>query len=157
MILLLSQRPWLLPATIQSRCQTWRLRALKAASSIDHLRALSVAVPFGIRGNARALERVLSVQRKVESRSVVMGMVETMLSIDTPVTDAAAVLQRFELIDSVESVVLALEARLIDQTAINDYLWHYLSYIEASHRSCSECTVLFRRRSLCTRLYDRES
>jgi DNA polymerase III delta' subunit len=124
LLLLLSQRPWLLPATIHSRCQTWRLRALKAASSIDHLRAASVAVPSGISGNARALERlVLSVSEgKLDSRSAVMGTVETMLSIDTPVTDAAAVLQRFELIDSVESVVLALEARLIDQTAINDSL-----------------------------------
>ena len=51
-----------------------------------------------------------------------MGMVETMLSTDISVTDAAAVLQRFELIDSVESVVLALEARLSGQAAIDGSL-----------------------------------
>ncbi len=124
LILLLSRRTWLLPATVRSRCQTWRLPALKAASSIDYLRAASVAVPSGINVNARALERlVLSVSEgNVESRSVVMGMVETMLSTDISVTDAAAVLQRFELIDSVESVVLALEARLSGQAAIDGSL-----------------------------------
>ena len=124
LIVLLSRRTWLLPATVHSRCQTWRLPALKAASSIDYLRAASVAVPSGISVNARALERlVLAVSEgKVESRSVVMGMVETMLSTDISVTDAAAALQRFELIDSVESVVLALEARLSGQTAIDGSL-----------------------------------
>ena len=119
LILLLSQRTWLLPATIRSRCQTWRLPALKAASSIDHLCAAGVAVPSEISENARALERfVLSVvEGKAEARSVVMNMVETMLSADISVTDASGVLQRFELTDSVEAVVLALEERMSNQAA----------------------------------------
>lgn len=114
LILLLSRRTWLLPATIRSRCQMWRLPSLSASSSIDHLRAAGVAVPAEIMGNAQALERlVLSViEGKAEARSAVMKMVETMLSLDLSVTDASGVLQRFELKDSVEAVVLALEERL---------------------------------------------
>jgi len=119
LIMLLSQRTWLLPATIRSRCQTWRLPALKAASSIDHLRAAGVAVPSDISENDRALERlVLSVaDGKAESRSVVMNMVEAMLSTDMSVADASGVLQGFELTDSVEAVALALEERLSNQAA----------------------------------------
>ena len=118
-IVLLSQRTWLLPATIRSRCQTWRLPALKAASSIDHLRTAGIAIPSEISENERALERlVLSVaDEKAESRSVVMNMVEAMLSTDMSVADASGVLQGFELTDSVESVALALEERLSNQAA----------------------------------------
>ena len=118
-IVLLSQRTWLLPATIRSRCQTWRLPALKAASSIDHLRTAGIAIPSEISENERALERlVLSVaDGKAESRSVVMNMVEAMLSTDMSVADASGVLQGFELTDSVESVALALEERLSNQAA----------------------------------------
>jgi DNA polymerase-3 subunit delta' len=119
LIMLLSQRIWLLPATIRSRCQTWRLPALKASSSIDHLRAAGVAVPSDISENDRALERlVLSVaDGKAESRSVVMSMVEAMLSTDMSVAEASGVLQGFELTDSVEAVALALEERLSNQAA----------------------------------------
>ncbi len=118
-IVLLSQRTWLLPATIRSRCQTWRLPALKAASSIDHLRTAGIAIPSEISENERALERlVLSVaDGKAESRSVVMNMVEAMLSTDMSVADASGVLQGFELTDSVEAVALALEERLSNQAA----------------------------------------
>ena len=119
LLVLLSQRTWLLPATIRSRCQTWRLPALKAASSIDHLRAAGVDVPSDISKNDRALERlVLSVvDGKAEARSIVMNMVEAMLSTDMSVADASGVLQGFELTDSVEAVALALEERLSNQTA----------------------------------------
>ena len=119
LLVLLSQRTWLLPATIRSRCQTWRLPALKAASSIDHLRTVGIAIPSEISENDRALERlVLSVaDGKAESRSVVMNMVEAMLSTDMSVADASGVLQGFELTDSVEAVVLALEERLSNQAA----------------------------------------
>ena len=119
LLVLLSQRTWLLPATIRSRCQTWRLPALKAASSIDHLCAAGVAVPSEITENDRALERlVLSVvDGKAESRSVVMNMVQAMLSTDMSVADASGVLQSFELTDSVEAVALALEERLSNQAA----------------------------------------
>ena len=112
LIVLLSQRTWLLPATIRSRCQTWRLPALTAASSIDHLRAAGVAVPSGISGNDRALERLVAwvIDGKAEARAVVMNMVEAMLSSDMSVADASGVLQGFELTDSVEAVALALEA-----------------------------------------------
>ena len=119
LLVLLSQRTWLLPATIRSRCQTWRLPALKAASSIDHLRAAGVDVPSDISKNDRALERlVLSVvDGKAEARSIVMNMVEAMLSTDMSVADASGVLQGFELTDSVEAVALALEERLSNQAA----------------------------------------
>ena len=119
LIVLLSQRTWLLPATIRSRCQTWRLPALTAASSIDHLRAAGVAVPSGISGNDRALERLVLwvIDGKAEARAVVMNMVEAMLSTDMSVADASGVLQGFELTDSVEAVALALEERLSNQTA----------------------------------------
>mgnify|MGYP002834065613 FL=1 len=119
LIVLLSQRTWLLPATIRSRCQTWRLPALTAASSIDHLRAAGVAVPSGISGNDRALERLVLwvIDGKAEARAVVMNMVEAMLSTDMSVADASRVLQGFELTDSVEAVALALEERLSNQTA----------------------------------------
>ena len=117
LLVLLSQRSWLLPATIRSRCQTWRLPALKASSSIDHLRAAGVDVPSELSGDPRALERLVlaGVEGKAEARSVVKNMVETMLSGDTPVTDAESVLQGFELADSVEAVLLALEERLSNQ------------------------------------------
>ena len=117
LIVLLSQRSWLLPATIRSRCQAWRLPALKASSSIDHLRAAGVAVPPEISGNARALEKlVLSVDEgKAEAQSAVINMVKTMLSADISVTDASGVLQGLELIDSLEAVVIALEERLSNQ------------------------------------------
>ena len=120
-IVLLSQRTWLLPATIRSRCQTWRLPALKASSSIDHLSAGGVDVPSELKGDPRALERLVlaSVEGKAEARSIVKNMVETMLSADTPVTDVETVLQGFELVDSVEAVLLALEERLSNQ-AVND-------------------------------------
>ena len=123
-IVLLSQRTWLLPATIRSRCQTWRLPALKAASSIDHLRTAGIAIPSEISENERALERlVLSVaDEKAESRSVVMNMVEAMLSTDMSVADASGVLQGFELTDSVEAVALALEERLSNQAAASSSL-----------------------------------
>ena len=119
LIVLLSQRTWLLPATIRSRCQTWRLPALTAASSIDHLCAAGVAVPSGISGNDRALERLVSwvIDGKAEALAVVMNMVEAMLSTDMSVADASGVLQGFELTDSVEAVALALEERLSNQTA----------------------------------------
>ena len=119
LLVLLSQRTWLLPATIRSRCQTWRLPALKAASSIDHLRAAGVDVPSDISKNDRALERlVLSVvDGKAEARSIVMNMVEAMLSTDMSVADASGVLQGFELTDSVEAVALAIEERLSNQGA----------------------------------------
>ena len=118
LIVLLSQRTWLLPPTIRSRCQTWRLPALKAASSINHLRAAGVAVPSDISENDRALERLVLavVEGKAEARSVVMNMVEVMLSTDMSVADASSVLQGLELTDSVEAVTLALEERLSSQT-----------------------------------------
>ena len=117
LIVLLSQRTWLLPATIRSRCQSWRLPALKASSSIDQLRAAGVGFPSEITRNARALERLVSsvVEEKAESRLAVMNMVEAMLSTDMSVTEASAVLQGFELIDSVEAVLLALEERLSNE------------------------------------------
>lgn len=116
LILLLSQRSWLLPATIRSRCQTWRLPSLKASTSIDHLRAAGVTVPLEISENPLALERLVSsnVGGKAEAQAAVMQMVKMMLTADTSVTEAAGVLQRFELTDSVEAVVLALEERLRD-------------------------------------------
>ena len=119
LIVLLSQRTWLLPATIRSRCQTWRLPALTAASSIHHLRAAGVAVPSGISGNDRALERLVAcvIDGKAEARAAVVNMVEAMLSTDMSVADASRVLQGCELIDSVEAVALALEERLSNQTA----------------------------------------
>ena len=118
-IVLLSQRTWLLPATIRSRCQTWRLPALEAASSTDYLRAAGITVPSDISGNDRALERlVLSVvDGKAEARSIVMNMVEAMLSTDMSVADASGVLQGFELTDSVEAIAVALEERLSHQAA----------------------------------------
>lgn len=124
LILLFSQRTWLLPATIRSRCQTWRLPALKAASSIDHLRAAGVAIPMEISGNDRALERlVLSVvEGKSEARSIVMNMVETMLSTDMSVAEASGVLLGFELSVAVEAVALALEERLSNQAVTNGSL-----------------------------------
>lgn len=120
-IVLLSQRTWLLPATIRSRCQTWRLPALKTSSSIDYLSTAGVAFPSEISGNARALERlVLSLaEGKAEARSVVLNIVETMLSTDISVAEASAVLQSFELADSVEAVTLAIEERLRNQ-ALSD-------------------------------------
>ena len=92
LIVLLSQRTWLLSATIRSRCQTWRLPALTAASSIHHLRAAGVAVPSGISGNDRALERLVAwvIDGKAEARAVVMNMVEAMLSTDMSVADAVS-------------------------------------------------------------------
>ena len=119
LIVLLSQRTWLLPATIRSRCQTWWLPALTTASSIDHLRAAGLAVPSGISGNDRALERLVLwvIDGKAEARAVVMNMVEAMLSTDMSVADASGVLQGFELTDSVEGVALALEEQLSNQTA----------------------------------------
>ena len=113
LLVLTSQRPWLLPATIRSRCQTWRLPALEGSSSTDFLRNAGVAIPTEISGNTRALEQmVLSLSEgKIESRSAVTRMVETVLSRDISVSDAAAEFQRFELIETIESVVLALEAR----------------------------------------------
>ena len=124
LIVLLSQRNWLLPATIRSRCQTWRLPALTAASSIDHLRGAGVAVPSGISGNDRALERLGAwvIDGKAEARAVVMNMVEAMLSTDMSVADASRVLQGFELTDSVEGVALALEEQLCNQTATSSSL-----------------------------------
>ena len=124
LIVLLSQRTWLLPATVRSRCQTWRLPALKAASSINHLRATGIPVPSDISGNDRALERlVLSVvEGKAEARSTVMNMIEAMLSNDMSVADASGVLQGFELTDSVEAVALALEERLSNQVAESNSL-----------------------------------
>ena len=123
-IVLLSQRTWLLPATIRSRCQTWRLPALKTSSSIDYLSTAGVAFPSEISGNARALERlVLSVvEGKAEARSVVMNIVETMLSTDISVAEASAVLQGFELADSVEAVTLAIEERLSNQAVTEESL-----------------------------------
>ncbi len=116
LILLLSQRGWLLPATIRSRCQTWRLPALEASTSTNYLQNAGVAIPSDIKANPRALERlVLSFSEgKVESRSVVSGIVNAMLSSEATLTEATAALQRYELLESVESVVLALEERLID-------------------------------------------
>jgi len=118
-IVLLSQRSWLLPATIRSRCHTWRLPALKAASSIDFLRAAGIAVPPDISEDDRALERLVSsaVDGKAEARSDVIKMLEAMLASDISVADASGVLKGFELIDSVEAVVLALEGRLSNQAA----------------------------------------
>lgn len=123
-IMLVSQRFWLLPATIRSRCQTWQLPGLHASSSIGYLRAAGVAIPSGITENCRALESlVLSVSEgNAKARSIVMGMVEKMLSTNIPVTEAAGLLQRFELIESVESVVLALEERLSGQATANGSL-----------------------------------
>ena len=57
------------------------------------------------------------VDGKAEARSIVMNMVEAMLSTDMSVADASGVLQGFELTDSVEAVALALEERLSSQTA----------------------------------------
>ena len=124
LIVLLSQRTWLLPATIRSRCQTWRLPALQATSSIDHLRAAGIAVPSDISGNDRALERlVLSVvDGKAEARAIVINMVEAMLSADMSVAEASGVLQGFELTDSVEAVAVAVEEQLSNQAAQNGSL-----------------------------------
>ena len=121
LILLLSQKSWLLPATIRSRCQMWRLAGLEPTTSMAFLNTAGVAVPSDIAENPRALERLvlLSSEGKMESYSVVTRMVETMLSTDAAVPEAAAVLQRFDLSDSVELVVRALEERLIDRQGIN--------------------------------------
>lgn len=128
LIVLLSQRTWLLPATIRSRCQTWRLPALQTSSSIDFLSAAGVAFSSEISGNTRALERlVLSViEEKAEPRSIVMNIVETMLSTDMSVAEASAGLQAFELADSVEAVVLAIEERLSNQAIADSSLLAFL-------------------------------
>ena len=114
LILLLSQRAWLLPATIRSRCQNWRLPPLEPSTSIEHLRQAGIATTPEVSSNARSLERVVlsNSEGKIESHSVVASTLNKMLSDDMPVSEMAAVLQRFELIDSVEAVVIALEERL---------------------------------------------
>jgi hypothetical protein len=62
------------------------------------------------------------VEGKAEARSVVMNIVETMLSTDMSVAEASAVLQGFELADSVEAVTLAIEERLSNQAVADETL-----------------------------------
>ena len=116
-IFILARRPWLLPPTIRSRCQSWKMPRLSRTTCAGYLHEHGIAVTSEVEDNPRLLERAVETHAGGKSDSVaeLSGLVNAVLDGPMSSHDLALGLQRFELIEAVEATVTAIEDRLLSQ------------------------------------------
>ncbi len=113
LIVLISRRPWLLPATIRSRCQSRTLPKLSEATCSNALTERGVSPESFARRPSRFFENWLvaasngTLDLQVEVRFSVNGVLDGKSSGN----ELTACLMKHDLIDAVEAAVQAIEER----------------------------------------------
>lgn len=115
LIILICRRPWLLPATIRSRCQSRTLPKLSEVTCKDALARLGVS-PDAVEGKpSRYLENwlIAASSGTLEVQGEVRLALNGVLDGNSSGKDLTECLLKHELVDSTEAVVQALEERII--------------------------------------------
>ena len=116
-IFVLARRPWLLPPTIRSRCQSWKMPRLSRTTCTRYLQEHGIAIAAGVEENPRLLERAVMMHAGGKSASVaeLCGLVNAVLDGSMGSHDLTLGLQKFELMEAIEATVTAIEDRLLSQ------------------------------------------
>lgn len=109
-IFMLARRPWLLPPTIRSRCQSWKMPRLSRLTCTRYLQEHGIAITSEVEENPRLLERAVVTHAGGKSDSVaeLYGLVNAVLDGSMGSHDLALGLQKFELMEAVDATVTAL-------------------------------------------------
>ena len=116
-IFMLARRPWLLPPTIRSRCQSWKMPRLSRLTCSRYLQEHGIAITSEVEENPRLLERTVVTHAGGKSDSVaeLYGLVNAVLDGSMGSHDLALGLRKFELMEAVDATVTAIEDRLLSQ------------------------------------------
>lgn len=121
LIILMSRRPWLLPATIRSRCQSRTLPRLSEASCKSEAKLRGMSLESLSNKPTRFLENwLVAVQNgTVEVQDEVRSKLNEVLDGRLSGGELSACLMKYELADAVEATVQALEERVSDAASLN--------------------------------------
>lgn len=116
LIILMTRRPWLLPATVRSRCQTRTIPRLKAITAKSELEKLGLQAESYAKLAPRHLENwiVAASSGTLESRQEVHSILNQVLEGRAGGRELTDCLMKHELIEAVEAVAVALEVRLTE-------------------------------------------
>lgn len=114
LIILTSRRPWLLPATIRSRCQRRTLPRLSEATCKSEVALRGMSPESVANKPTRFLENWLVATQNgtVEVRNEVRSNLNKVLDGSLSGGELSACLMKYELADAVEATVQALEERV---------------------------------------------
>lgn len=116
LIVLISRRPWLLPATIRSRCQSRTLPKLSEATCISALTQSGVSPESFAGRSSRFLENwlVATANGTLDLQNEVRSSVTRVLEGQSGGRELTECLMKHELIDAVEAAAQAIEERVSD-------------------------------------------
>ena len=119
LIILMSRRPWLLPATVRSRCQARKLPRLSEATCKAELAKQGLTSESHSEQTSRFLENwlVSALGGTLEAHREVRLVLNKVLDRDLSSRELTECLMKFELSEAVEAVVRALEERLANLDA----------------------------------------
>lgn len=115
-IVLISRRPWLLPATIRSRCQSRTLPKLSEATCSSALTQSGVSPESFAGRSSRFLENwlVAAANGTLDLQNEVRSSVTRVLEGQSGGRELTECLMKHELIDAVEAAAQAIEERVSD-------------------------------------------
>ena len=116
LIVLISRRPWLLPATIRSRCQSRTLPKLSEATCISALTQSGVSPESFAGRSPRFLENwlVAAANGTLDLQNEVRSSVNRVLEGQSGGRELTECLMKHELIDAIEATAQAIEERVSD-------------------------------------------
>lgn len=116
LIILMTRRPWLLPATIRSRCQTRTIPRLQAVTSKGELEKQGLPAESYAQLAPRHLENWLAAASSgtLEARQAVQSTLNKVLEGTLGGRELTDCLMKYELVDAVEATAVALEVRLTE-------------------------------------------
>ena len=116
LIVLISRRPWLLPATIRSRCQSRTLPKLSEATCISALTQSGVSPESFSGRSSRFLENwlVAAANGTLDLQNEVRSSVTRVLEGQSGGRELTECLMKHELIDAIEVTAQAIEERVSD-------------------------------------------
>ena len=116
LIVLISRRPWLLPATIRSRCQSRTLPKLSEATCISALTQSGVSPKSFAGRSSRFLENwlVAAANGTLDLQNEVRSSVTRVLEGQSGGRELTECLMKYELIDAIEAAAQAIEERVSD-------------------------------------------
>jgi DNA polymerase-3 subunit delta' len=124
LIILMSRRPWLLPATVRSRCQSRKLPRLGEATCKAELAKQGLSSESYSEQTSRFLENwlVSALGGTLEAHREVRLALNKVLDQDLSARELTECLMKFELSEAVEAMVRGLEGRLANVDATGDGL-----------------------------------
>ena len=116
-IILLADRAWFLPATIRSRCQSWRLPPLSESACRSYIREHGLIPPEDDQTTRRSLERLVvdHATGRADSNEQVALAICDILDAGGSSDELSRTLQQNELTEGIQAVLLVLEERLRSQ------------------------------------------